>query len=471
MRILIAEDEPTSRKLLAAVLQKGGHEVVVTSNGAEAWEAARKPGAPKLLILDWMMPEMDGFEVCRRIRALPTDEPPYIMLLTALDDEEHLVSGLSEGADDYVAKPFRTRELLARVEVAGRIVGLQSRLAQEASVDSLTGVANRVAILRTLERELACAQRTHAEVGVAILDIDFFKKVNDTLGHAGGDEVLREFALRCAQALRMRDALGRYGGEEFLIVAPGCHVLDPLWERIRASIAATPFFVGTELRPVTVSIGVSSGIWSATPQDLIEAADKALYRAKRGGRNRVEHEPLGESSGAPAPAKGTGGALTEEGPAKGKAGSRPHALIAEDERVSRSILEGMLRKLGFETEIAEDGEYILGAMQRFAGATAVFLCWRLLDMDGVELCRRIRASGSQPPPYIVMLPSSRQTQNLTGALDAGANDFIVKPYQLDDLRARAGVAFRVLELQNQLSEKEQELRRATEKAGGAPGAR
>lgn len=460
MRILIAEDDPISRKLLAAVLQKSGHEVVVTSNGAEALEAARKPGAPRLLILDWMMPEMDGFEVCRHIRSLPTDDPPYIILLTALTDEEHLVAGLNEGADDYIAKPFKTKELLARVEVAGRIIGLQARLAQEASVDSLTGVANRASIFRILERELAHAQRTHSVVGVAMLDIDFFKNVNDTLGHAGGDDVLREFALRCTQTLRMCDDFGRYGGEEFLIVAPGCLARGPLWERVRRHIAATPFQTGTDEVSVTVSIGTSSGTWGDSPQSLIEAADKALYRAKRGGRNRVEHEPLGEEPGA---TESSGGLLDTSGEAEvaaGKTNKPPRALIAEEEGVSRSILEGVLKKLGFATEIAADGAEVWEAMQRPGAATAVFLGWPLPNQDAIDLCRKLRAAATQPPPYLVMLPSSTQTQNLTDALDAGANDFIAKPYQLEDLRARAGVALRVLELQNQLAEKEEELRRA-----------
>lgn len=464
MRILIAEDDPISRKLLAAVLQKSGHEVVVTSNGAEALEAARKPGAPRLLILDWMMPEMDGFEVCRHIRALPADDPPYIILLTALVDEEHLVAGLNEGADDYIAKPFKTRELLARVEVAGRIVGLQARLAQEASFDSLTGVANRASILRTLERELAIAQRTHDVVGVAMLDIDFFKNVNDTLGHAGGDDVLREFALRCTHTLRMCDDLGRYGGEEFLIVAPGCHARGPLWERVRSHIAATPFQTGTEEVSVTVSIGASSGAWGNSPQSLIEAADKALYKAKRGGRNRIEHEPLGEESAASAQPGGRPGVTAKEGSTAGKTRKLPRALIAEEEGVSRSILEGMLRKLGFAAEIAADGAQVWKTMQRPGASTAVFLGWPLPDQDAIELCRRLRAAVT-PPPYLVILPSSPQTQNLTDALDAGANDFIVKPFQLEDLRARAGVALRVLELQNRLAEKEEELRRALDQAG------
>ncbi len=462
MRILIAEDDPTSRKLLAAVLEKSGHEVVLSSNGAEALEAARQPGAPRLLILDWMMPEMDGFEVCRQVRAMESDDPPYIMLLTALGDEEHLVAGLNEGADDYITKPFKTKELLARVEVASRIVALQTRLAQEASVDSLTGVANRASILRTLERELACARRTNSQVGLAILDIDFFKNVNDTLGHAGGDEVLREFAIRCAQTLRMRDALGRYGGEEFLIVAPGYNANGPLWERIREHVAATPFSAGTSQIQVTVSVGASCGLWSDSPQALIEAADKALYCAKRNGRNRVEHELLREESGADLDS-GAGSEVAKVGPPKLRPRAIPRALIAEEEGISRNILEGMLGKFGFQTAIVNSGTEIEKALQNRDLPTAVFMACQLSGLDGLETCEAIRALNIEPPPFIVMLCESGQA---TDALDAGANDFIMRPYQLDEIRARAGVALHILEIQAHLAEKDDELRRAHDGPGG-----
>lgn len=286
-RILIAEDDFTSRNVLTAVLKKSGFEVVETADGVEAWEALQKPDAPRLAILDWMMPQMDGLEVVRKVRSLETDQPQYLIMLTAKGDKTDIAAGLDAGADDYLAKPFERVELMARIRAGQRIVDLQNRLSAEATTDELTRLLNRRAGMAVLRREVARSARDGQRVGVGILDIDHFKRINDTYGHPTGDDVLRELAARLGATLRPYDHLSRYGGEEFLLVAPGGGEIT-FWKRFRAAIADTRFSTRSGELEVTVSIGWTSGNGTLNPEELIGQADQALYRAKEAGRNRVE---------------------------------------------------------------------------------------------------------------------------------------------------------------------------------------
>lgn len=283
----MAEDDLTSRTILVSILRKNGFEVIPTRDGNEAWDAMRKPDAPRLAILDWVMPGLDGIEVCVKIREIEADQPPYIIMLTSLGDEGHLIEGLNKGANDYLSKPFKPGELLARIRVAERVLGLQERLATEASTDPLTGLANRASLGRTLRKELARTCRDGSHVGVAMMDIDLFKRVNDTYGHAVGDEVLVIFARRCEEVLRVYDTVGRYGGEEFLVIVSDCDPDDKFWERLRLAICSKPFETRAGEIPVSVSIGVTCGAGDVPPEDLVREADVALYKAKAEGRNRV----------------------------------------------------------------------------------------------------------------------------------------------------------------------------------------
>jgi diguanylate cyclase (GGDEF)-like protein len=305
MNVLIAEDDPTSRLLLTKVLEKWGYEVTVTTDGAEAWELLRSDDSPRLAILDWMMPGMDGVEVCRKVRALDTRQPPYIILLTALGEKDHVVTGLEAGADDFVGKPYDPAELRARVEVGRRLVELNEELVQaqialeiQARTDALTDLPNRRAILEILDEEVSRALRQSGSLGVGMLDIDHFKLVNDRYGHAAGDAVLRELAQRLASVMRPYDSLGRYGGEEFLIVVPGTgrEELRDVLERLRAVASATPFAAGGRELTVTVSLGgvVRDG---RSADALIARADDALYEAKEQGRDRVVLAPCGDGGG------------------------------------------------------------------------------------------------------------------------------------------------------------------------------
>jgi two-component system cell cycle response regulator len=300
VRVLVAEDNPVFQSMLRAMLVRWGYDPVIAQDGIEACKALEAPNAPRLAILDWMMPGLDGVEVCRRVRAACREPYVYILLLTGRTDSQDLVEGMEAGADDYLTKPFVAHELRVRLRAGWRILDLQSELLTarealrvQATHDNLTGIANRGAILEALHGELARAARERSSVAVLLADIDRFKSINDTSGHQAGDEILREAAQRLRGAVRAYDSVGRYGGEEFLIVLSGCDEADACAqaERIRRAIAHEPFAVRGDRFEVTCSFGVA---WreTACPGDadaMIREADLALYAAKARGRNRVEN--------------------------------------------------------------------------------------------------------------------------------------------------------------------------------------
>ena len=305
MKVLVADDDRTMTVLLRATLAKLGHEVWVADDGEAAWRLLQEPDAPKFAILDWMMPGMSGIEVCRKVRQR-TDAPyVYILLLTAMGQLDDLVEGIEAGADAYITKPFNLKDLQARLRAGKRILDLQSELlAAQAQLeilathDFLTGLWNRSAVLERLAQELARSQRERNPVGVILTDIDHFKRVNDTYGHARGDQVLQEVAKRMAETIRPYDSVGRYGGEEFLIVVADCDIQQTfdLAERIRHAISAAPMAMSGGAIQIANSFGVSASHpgEDVDLKDLIEAADRALYRAKQNGRNRVEWRALDE---------------------------------------------------------------------------------------------------------------------------------------------------------------------------------
>lgn len=301
MRILIAEDDLISRSILTAMLNKQGHEVVATVNGTEAWDVMQQVDAPKLVILDWMMPEMDGIEVCRRIRTLESDQPPYLIILTANDDKADIVTGLEAGADDYLTKPYDPGEFRARVDVGRRLIETQAKLVEARSAlvhaathDPLTGILNRQAILDNLAKELSRAKRNDKTVGIGLCDLDHFKQINDRYGHPAGDEVLCGVTRIIQANLREYDLIGRYGGEEFLVITPevGGFALQKAYERLRERVAESTIHTRVSDIPITMSIGVSSGTGANTIDALLDEADAALYRAKEEGRNCVSYANL-----------------------------------------------------------------------------------------------------------------------------------------------------------------------------------
>ena len=298
IKVLAAEDNPVFRTMLSNMLTKWGYDPVTARDGTEAWDALQQPDGPQLAILDWMMPGLNGVDICRGVRAAAREPYVYILLLTARTDSQDLVEGMEAGADDYLTKPFQAHELRVRLRAGRRILELQHQLLaarealrEQATHDGLTGLLNRSAILATLDKELARRARDGGPLSLLMVDLDRFKLINDTYGHAAGDAVLVEGAHRLRDSVRAYDSVGRYGGEEFVIVLPGCDDKSALahGERVRQAFTASPFDAGARSLDVTCSIGVSSRAHSSErdAHALLREADLALYAAKNEGRNRV----------------------------------------------------------------------------------------------------------------------------------------------------------------------------------------
>ncbi|SPE22081.1 conserved hypothetical protein [Acidobacteriia bacterium SbA2] len=299
MKILVAEDDLVTGRMLQTYLVKWGYEVQIVTDGLQAWRILQQENAPRLALLDWMMPEMDGMSICREVRRLNVQPYIYLILLTARRYQEDVVAGLEAGADEYLTKPFDPYELRARLRSGARIVELQDSLIQareelrdQAMHDALTHLLNRRAIMEFLAAELSRAAREQKPLTLMMADIDHFKSVNDKFGHPAGDGVLSEVSRRLKASVRGYDNVGRFGGEEFLVVAPGCDRASGLTqaERLREVVSSQPITVKDISINVTVSVGVATSheLNAQHMEALLSAADKALYRAKEKGRNRVE---------------------------------------------------------------------------------------------------------------------------------------------------------------------------------------
>lgn len=298
-RILIADDDPVSRRILKSFLTKWNYKVTEAPDGTSALQVLETENTPRLAVLDWMMPGIEGVQICRLIRER-TDRPYiYVLLLTGRSEKEDLLKGLKLGADDYLTKPVDTQELQARLHVGERILALQDDLiaAKEelrfkATHDVLTGLANRGVVLDAIKREHSRQIREHNPFGLILADIDHFKEINDTHGHLCGDAVLKEVARRMSACVRPYDTVGRYGGEEFLIVISRADdsVTFALAERMRKAIECDPFVTDAGPIAVTASFGIaaSTGPKAIDPKMLVQLADEGLYTAKRAGRNRSE---------------------------------------------------------------------------------------------------------------------------------------------------------------------------------------
>jgi two-component system, cell cycle response regulator len=302
LRILLAEDSAIDRHQIGGYLKDWGLEIAIAETGTKAWELLQKPDAPTLILLDWVLPGIDGIELCHKIRALSCNGTYiYTVMLTAKDRKKNLLTAMEAGADDYLAKPVNPSELKARVMVGKRILDLQQSLRFAATHDFLTGLLNRAEILATLERELSRSERDGKPAGVILADVDHFKTINDTLGHAAGDSALKEVAQRLRADLRIYDAAGRYGGEEFLLILPNCDLAaatrraNEIRSRVAEELIATP----AGMASITVSMGVAitNALKESKIELVLQEADAALYKAKKAGRNRALAFSRGAGSG------------------------------------------------------------------------------------------------------------------------------------------------------------------------------
>jgi two-component system cell cycle response regulator len=308
MRILLAEDSAVDRHLIGGHLKEWGFDLVIAKDGEEAWGLLQEADAPDLVLLDWMLPHIDGIELCRRIRAAGAQVGyTYTVLLTGKGGKQDLIEGMEAGADDYLVKPFEPLELKARLLAGKRILDLQRELVDTreslrmaATYDSVTRLLNRGEIVALLDRELARGKREGRPVGIILADVDHFKSVNDSLGHLAGDAVLQEVARRLKSDLRIYDGAGRYGGEEFLLILPGCDLGTTIRraEKIRQLVSAGEIMTSKGAKRVTVSMGATSAEGGGlSVEAVLNEADTALYRAKENGRDRVEGSGLKRGAG------------------------------------------------------------------------------------------------------------------------------------------------------------------------------
>ncbi len=291
MKILIAEENVILSQNLAKNISNWGYKVVTARNGSEAWNTILKDDI-RLAILDWMMPGFDGITLCRKIRkelAKNKSEHIYIILLIGKNQQDDIIEGLSAGADDYMVKPANLLELKVRLMNGSRIIALEDKRIQLATTDSLTDLWNRRKIFEIFEEELDRGTREHIHIGAIMIDIDNFKQINDNFGHATGDRVLTEVAFRLKHSLRLYDKIGRYGGDEMLIVLPNCdqNNMTVIAERLRQVICTKKIKTNAGDLNITISLGGAStqNFNEISLDKLLESSDKALYLAKRRGRN------------------------------------------------------------------------------------------------------------------------------------------------------------------------------------------
>ena len=293
MKILIAEDDFISCKSLENNLKEWGYEVFCARDGNEAWELARKNNI-RLAILDWNMPGIDGIELSQKIRNEYQKEDSkyiYIILLTGRVGQDDIVQGLSTGADDYMTKPYSIVELKYRVQNGVRIIKNEDKRIKLASLDNLTKLWNRNKIFEFLDTELKRGERENKSTGVVMIDIDHFKNINDSYGHLIGDEVLVKVAERLKSAIRPYDRIGRYGGDEILVVLPNCNnkMAKKIAKRLYDSVTKEKIPTEVGSLKINISIGCVSNekFPHVSRMELIQASDSALLSAKKKGRDRI----------------------------------------------------------------------------------------------------------------------------------------------------------------------------------------
>lgn len=444
-RVLIVDDDPLALRMLERRLADGGYSVVSVPSGPEAMRVLCE-SAPSILITDWEMPEMSGLELCKAIRAHEGIGFVYIIILTAYGSDEAIVSAFDAGADDYLIKPFNHKELLARLRGGERIVSLERDIARRtrevygynaeieitnrkleqanealnrlATTDELTGMINRRAALARLEEQWAIAARHGEPLACMMIDIDHFKSVNDTFGHAMGDRVLKDTSARLAAQVRGGDMACRIGGEEFLVICPlsTAEMAVVGAERLRKAVEASPIRDSAQELKVTVSIGVAARTDAMPrPDDLLRSADEALYTAKRSGRNRVVCATVSPEAPAAPPT-----ADMEFRPPirRPDPGSRERVIVFDSESERRSQRVAELRAADFEVDDADCAQSVFDLLARSPRDALVFC-----DPDGqehvIELIRRVKAAESTRDVPVLLMTDDQSADVRVRALRAG----------------------------------------------------
>ncbi len=309
MKILVAQAEMVARGMLETMLTRWGHQVVLAETGNQALARLKEQGGPSLAILEKNLPGLGGLEICREVRSRIKTSYIYILFVRGEDDGKEMMESLQAGADDFLSRPLDADEIMVRLRMAKRVLELQEdlRRAQEAigyqtTHDPLTGLANRGEVIATVGREVSRMRREKFPLGLILAGIDGLKGINDTYGHAAGDAVLRETVRRIRSIVRPYDTIGRYTGEEFLVVVPGCDAKAVMAQadRLRAAVAQGGMDISEwgKFAPtsdgklqVTLSLGVVEAQKDTEAGSLLREAEAALKRAKQAGQNRVEPAP------------------------------------------------------------------------------------------------------------------------------------------------------------------------------------
>ena len=448
-RILIVEDNPTNVKVLVVSLGKEGIETVVARDGFEAVDMATE-SQPDLILLDVMMPGRDGFEVCRILKSQKATAAIPIIFLTAKSTAKDLAEAFSIGASDFVSKPFRIAEVLARVAVHLQISQDQRELthrnrqleqmsilvaesnvelAQRSRIDPLTELLNRAAWEEAILLEQGRTSRHGSVYSIIMIDVDHFKSFNDSLGHPAGDDCLRQIAQSIQSTSRPTDAVGRYGGEEFVVLAPETDLDGALVaaERIRRAIENLniPHLASPVSERVTISLGVSAGP-AGSWEDILKKADDALYLAKKNGRNRVWLD--GATPSAPQ-TKGPTSRATET------LDGAITVLIVDDNPTNRTVLKGYVEREGYIARQAADGHAALTQVARKA-PDIIFMDVMMPGMDGLECTRRLKANPETKNIPIIIVSARADSSDLVVALEAGADEYLTKPLRATEFSVR-----------------------------------
>ena len=457
LEVLVVDDDAGSLALTARLIQDAGYEVLTASDGAEAMQVLLVHGTP-LIVTDWNMPEMDGLALCRAIRSHEGIGFTFIIVVTAHSDNDRIVEALEAGADDYVPKPFNRRELVARLRAGARTIKLQQdldrrsrevfrsnaekavantklseayeKLKRVAITDELTGLANRREAMVRLAEHTAAARRHDTPLSCIMLDIDRFKNFNDTYGHAIGDLVLKEIANVLRSTARREERVCRVGGEEFLIVCPGTPEDEAIIgaERLRRAVEAHEVIAGDKTLKVTISLGVAQ--WApamSSHDDLLKAADVALYAAKEAGRNRVLAASTLDSSPTIADATDSKHSPGTQVPlADGVGEDRPVILIVDDDPSIRNLCTHILSRAGYATEHAVDGLDALVQVDR-RRPDVIIMDALMPNLDGLECTRRLKGDGATSGIPIIMASAQTQEEDIIAGLEAGADEYINKP--------------------------------------------
>lgn len=428
-KILIVDDERPNIHVLNAILQDEC-DISVALNGKQALKQAVGKKKPDLILLDIQMPDMDGFEVCRRLTANPETQDIPIIFITAISNEKDEAQGFAIGAVDYITKPFGPAVVLARIRAHLELKRKRDILKSLSTKDGLTAIANRRRFEEFFEFEWQRCVRSGEPIALIMADIDHFKLYNDHYGHAAGDECLREVAKTlAAMVVRQTDLAARYGGEEFACVLPNTNLAGALAVAEKMRQAVQELGIPHAFSPTATSLTLSLGVTAASPknvslarQGLFQAADQALYAAKAGGRNQVAsgNNLAGQTGQAFSPPAVLG--------VQDVAGDEvQRILIVDDEQISVSVLKAIFENT-YTVISASSGEQALRLARQEPRPDIILLDLQMPDMDGYAVCQALKADPrTRDIPTLFLTVLSKDTDEALG-LKIGAVDSISKPF-------------------------------------------